>query len=132
MTTPEYTGRALVVFVGEAELKWLRFLKPGYRHCFVVIEGASGWVVYNPLSHYTEIRTYPCLDAEDIAGFYRGIGYEVAETRIHTPPKKLAPMALFTCVEAVKRTLGIHARTVITPWQLQKHLANIPKNEKSP
>ena len=35
---------------------------------------------------------------------------------------KPAPFMLFTCVEAVKRVLGIHRRGIVTPWQLYRHL----------
>jgi hypothetical protein len=35
---------------------------------------------------------------------------------------KAAPFMLFTCVEAVKRVLGIHRRGIVTPWQLYQHL----------
>jgi len=37
--------RALVVFVGQTELKKLWVLKRGYRHCFALIEGRAGWAI---------------------------------------------------------------------------------------
>ena len=33
-----------------------------------------------------------------------------------------APIGIFTCVEVVKRILGIHARRIFTPWQLYHYL----------
>jgi len=35
---------------------------------------------------------------------------------------KEAPWMPHTCVEAVKRVIGLHARFIITPWQLYRHL----------
>ncbi len=128
--SPHGARRALVVFVGETEIKWLRFLKKGHRHCFAIIEGQTGWAVYNPLSHFTEINLYPELNAEEIAEFYRGYGYTVVETLVREPARRLAPLAPFTCVEAVKRVLGVHARMVATPWQLRQYLEINLKQEK--
>jgi len=119
--------RALVVFVGQTELKKLWLLKRGYRHCFAIIEGQAGWAIYNPLSHYTEIETYPSLEEDEIEQFYQGLGYTVVRTRVHQVPKLRAPLCPYTCVEAVKRALGVQARTVVTPWQLHKFLENSHK-----
>ncbi len=121
-----------MVFVAETELLRLRFLKPGYRHCFAVVEGRSGWVLYNPLSHYTEVETYPGLEMADIVRYYRDAGHEVVETHMRTPARKPAPLGVFTCVEAVKRVLGIHAVSVVTPWRLRQCLKKIPKTENIP
>ena len=54
-TTGTAPGLALVVFTGEADMKWLKVLKPGFRHCFAALESRSRWVIYTPLSHRTEI-----------------------------------------------------------------------------
>ena len=120
--------RALVIF-GETEIKWFRFLKKGFRHCFAIIEGRTGWAVYNPLSHYTEIKMYPSLGADELVRFYDAMGYTVVETRVREPARKMSPVAPFTCVEAVKRALGIQARYIATPWQLFRFLMRL-ENEK--
>ncbi|MBT4932606.1 MAG: hypothetical protein HOL66_07370 [Rhodospirillaceae bacterium] len=122
--------RALVIFTDRTDLRKLWLLKRGYRHCFAIIEGRSGWAVFNPLSHYTEIETYPSLDEEEIAQFYQGLGFTVLRTQIGEVPKKLAPLFPYTCVEAVKRTLGIQVRAVVTPWQLYQFIENNHKIEK--
>ena len=125
--------RALVVFGGNPELAWLRILKRGYRHCFVVLEAGpvdrqggrakrSNWIVYNPLSHYTEITLVAGLQFATIAGHYRDAGCRVVETQQCQPPHKPVPWRPYTCVEAVKRVLGLHARWVFTPWQLSEIL----------
>lgn len=121
--------RALVVF-GDTEIKLLWFLKKGFRHCFAIIEGQGGWAIYNPLSHYTEIKLYSSLPENEIVDFYTAHGYCVVKTHVNEPEKKIAPFALYTCVEAVKRALGLQARWIATPWQLYRYLKIHSKEEK--
>ena len=69
-------ARALVVFSGQTDLMWLRMLRTGFRHCFVLIEGrcpgvmenqnGGGWVLYNPLSNATQINLWPLHDEAPI------------------------------------------------------------------
>lgn len=114
--------RALVVFSGRADLWWLRLLKPGFRHCFVALEGDSGWVVVEPLSHCTEVALLPPGRDGDLAEWYRRHGLIVVETATATPRRKPAPWRPYSCVEAVKRILGIQAGNVLTPWQLFRYI----------
>ena len=116
------SGLALVVFTGEADLKWLKILKPGFRHCFAALESGSRWVIYNPLSHRTEIIVVGTDDVFRLIRFYRkqGLGMVPWVTKI-VPPTP-APWAPYTCVEAIKRVLGIHASRVVTPWNLYSFL----------
>lgn len=117
-------GPALVVFSGAADLRWLALLKPGFRHCFTTFESGRHWIVYNPLSHWTEIAVMENLGGEALAAWYRQRGLTVVSWTRRPPPLKSAPLGFYTCVEAVKRVLGIHAPSVITPWNLYKFLEN--------
>lgn len=123
--------RTLVVFCDGSELWWLRFLKRGFRHCFVVLGDGERWMTIDPLSHVTDIALLPSARIPDLAAFYRGRGLIVLETTLRHPPRRSAPWRLFTCVEAVKRILGIHAGGVLTPWQLFRFLAR-DESEKNP
>ncbi len=109
---------ALVVFSPDADLKWLRVLKAGFRHCFIVLESGGSWVVYNPLLHRTDISVVGGGDIFELMRLYRGRGMRVVPWVVRQPPEHPAPIALYTCVEAAKRILGIHARRVLTPWNL--------------
>lgn len=110
--------KALVVFAGEAALCWLRLLKPGFRHCFVVLGNEAGWLVIDPLLHRTAVTLLPPSSEFDLAARYRSAGHTVVVTTPRQPPHRPAPIRIFTCVEAVKRILGIHARLALTPWGL--------------
>lgn len=110
---------ALVGFVGHADLWWLRLLRPGFRHCFAAIRTGSVWVVVDPMSHHTLMRL-EC--SPDLMGFYASRGITVVATRVRPPPRRPAPWRPYTCVEAVKRLLGVQAAWVLTPWQLYRFL----------
>ncbi|CAA7617615.1 hypothetical protein [Magnetospirillum sp. UT-4] len=115
--------RALVMFSGRTDLWWLRALKPGFRHCFVALaEGEDSWVVVEPLSHRTLVECVALPPGFDLAAWYRAHGLRVVETTAAEPPRRTAPWRPYSCVESVKRVLGIHAGAVLTPWQLFRHL----------
>ena len=113
---------ALVVFSGATEFWWLRWLKPGFRHCFMILEIDNTWVVYDPLSHQTKIALFPACTQMDLVAWYEASNCIVIPCTTKTAPKKMAPFFFFTCVEAVKRVLGIHDRCIFTPQQLHKRL----------
>lgn len=119
--------RALVVFSGQTDLAWLRLLRPGFRHCFVVLGAPGGWVCINPLAHRTLVTVLPVAADFDVAGWYRGQGLRVAETVVACPPCRSMPWRPFTCVEAVKRIIGLYDGSVLTPWQLFRKISQNSK-----
>ncbi len=123
---PDAPGTALVVFTGEATLWWLRFLKPGFRHCYIAVRDDSRWVFMNLMSHQTELFSCDPLPSGMVADWLREHGCAVLATRIRQAPRKPAPRGPLTCVEAVKRVLGIQAPLVWTPWALHQHITKFP------
>lgn len=126
---------ALVVFIDNTEVGLLRFLKPGFRHCFVILGGRHGWVFLNPLLHRTELEWidgYDHGDAAALTGFYRRLGYTVLQTAPLDPPRWTSLPLLHSCVEVVKRVLGVNACWVWTPWQLYCHLKKNQIDENNP
>ncbi|HEY9078425.1 hypothetical protein [Magnetovibrio sp.] len=127
-----YCGRrALVVFGGDADLKWLRFLRPGYRHCFALLESGDRWVMYNPLSNGTEVDVWPGDQEEAIRAWLVSNGYEVMDQIIQPLRPQPYAWAPYSCVEAVKRVLGLRAPGVFTPWQLYRHLEKTKNGKNS-
>ncbi|OIN86858.1 MAG: hypothetical protein AUJ12_04415 [Alphaproteobacteria bacterium CG1_02_46_17] len=115
-------NRALVVFSGQTDLWWLRFLKRDFRHCFVVICSQDRWVVIDPMLHFWEV-SIPDVSAEsDLAGWFTGQGLKVVETEIISPARRCYPPIFLSCVEVVKRILGVHRPFIITPAQLYRYL----------
>jgi hypothetical protein len=116
------TEVAIVVFSGESSLKRLRLLRSGFRHCFVLVRRQGCWIVYDPLSHRTNLAVVTGPTSSELVEWYREKGLQVVETTVRLAPLCSAPLRPFTCVEAVKRVLGIHAPWVTTPWQLYRYL----------
>ena len=116
--------RAWVVFTGKTELKRLRWLKRGFRHCYLLFHDGRGWYSFDPLAHCTEFAVHSQLEAGfDLPLWLARRGLTVVPAAIETPPPRPAPLMPFTCVEAVKRLLGIRDRRVFTPWRLYRYLS---------
>jgi len=115
--------RAWVVFSGVSELWWLRLLRPGFRHCFVALDDGRHWVVVDPLAPFTDVAVLGVPPGWDVPGWFRDLGMTVVAAPVRRGLTRPAPWGPFTCVEAVKRVLGLHAPFVLTPWQLYRRLA---------
>lgn len=120
---PRANQKAWVVFSGQTDLAWLRILKPGFRHCFVLLHDGRSWITLDPLSNYTDINIHHLPPEFDLPAWLRSRGHKVVEAKLKQV-RKPAPFMLFTCTEAVKRVLGLHERFIITPWQLYRHLTS--------
>ncbi|MBX2834770.1 MAG: hypothetical protein KTR28_07345 [Micavibrio sp.] len=117
----EKTYEAYVIFSTQADLPWLKILKKGYRHCAVLINDGTRWLTLDPLSSYMDVTVHDLPPGFNLPLWMEDRGHTIIKAEINRPLKS-APWGLFTCVEAVKRTLGIHDRFIITPWQLFKYL----------
>lgn len=124
---------ALVVFCGDSELPLLRLLRPGFRHVFVLLptptEGPEpgGWISIDPLIDRMELARHPPCPASELADWFRHQGLITLNFFPTLPSPRRAipwapPLAPFTCVEVVKRLLGLRAPWVLTPYQLYRHL----------
>jgi hypothetical protein len=114
---------ALVVFADHVACPWLRPLRRGFRHCFVVVRAGSVWLACEPLKDRIELDALALPEDFDLATFYGEQGHQVlvGQRLPVTARRRFAPAPL-TCVIVVKRLLGIDAPWVWTPWQLYAHL----------
>jgi hypothetical protein len=117
--------KAWVVFSGRADLAWLRLLRPGFRHCFAILHDGCNWISFDPLSNYTDVTALHLPCDFDLPGWLAARGYRVVRAPVDRHVAKPAPVMVFNCVEAVKRLLGLHKRSIITPWQLYRYLTRI-------
>jgi hypothetical protein len=114
----------LVVFADHAGCPWLRALRRGYRHCFVVLRAGSVWLACEPLKDRIELDALDLPSEFDLAAFYREQGHRVLLGQRPLPrTRRRFALAPLTCVTVVKRLLGIDAPWVWTPWQLYSHLS---------
>ncbi|HEY7609011.1 MAG TPA: hypothetical protein VIF14_07245 [Alphaproteobacteria bacterium] len=128
---PPLYSRALVVFSGRTGVPWLRWLRRGFRHCFVAVDDGVEWLTIDPLLHRLEVRASGLASDFDLAREYRQMDLVVLEVVPAPMALRAAPPGLFTCVETAKRLLGIRAWRVLTPWQLYRFLrrAGSPRTE---
>jgi hypothetical protein len=112
-----------VVFSGQTDRPWLGFLRKGFRHCFVVINDGQRWISFDPMLNHIELKIHDHVPADfDLPRWLQKRGHIAVKARQDLSHKTPAPLALFTCVEAVKRFLGVHRFGIQTPWQLYRYL----------
>jgi len=119
---PRFGPRVLVGFSGRTDIAWLRVLRPGFRHCFAVIECEGLWLLYDPAAHQTRLQPLGAVAMGTVLQWLQADEVTVVCRRTVDAPPRLAPIRPYTCVEAVKRLLGIQAQWVITPRQLFRQL----------
>ena len=113
--------KAWVIFSGQADLPWLKILKEGYRHCYAVLNDGKHWVIVDPLSSYMDISIHKTPQDFNLPLWLKNQCHTVVPAEIKQVEKQ-APCMPFSCVEAIKRVLGIHKRFIFTPWQLYQFL----------
>ncbi len=119
---------AYVVFEKDTNIKWLCFLKKGFRHCFIVIRQNNGWLEINPLSNRLLIVFHPDKNTQKAPFFASDSNkFLFIEAKVLDIPPRCAPLFFFTCVEFTKRFLGIRDFFVFTPYQLYKKIKNCRK-----
>ena len=121
--TKQKIQEAWVVFSGQTDLPWLKMLKPGFRHCFVLLNDGDHWVSLDPLSNYTDVMVHHVPPEFNLPLWLKDRGHKVVPAPLQRHQKP-APWMAFTCVEAVKRVVGIHKRFILPPWQHYRHLSS--------
>lgn len=125
---------AVVAFTNAERPRWLRFLARGFRHCFALVCTSGRWVVINPMSHWTDVaalaESADGATADEMVRTLEERGFAAVVCAIAEPPRRSGPPAPFTCVEVVKRILGIQAPLVLTPRRLFRFLVENQSIEK--
>lgn len=116
------SGGVWVVFSNETDIRFLKCLKRGFRHCFVIMQQADKWVLIDPRANVTDVIILPHPVHFNLPRYFTGEGKTVCKINMVNPPNKLAPIVPFSCVEMVKRLIGLHRWTVLTPYQLYRCL----------
>lgn len=118
---PSGTSLAFVVFA-DSPLRYLHFLKPGYRHCMVVMAEAGEWVLLDPMSNGLQVTKLGALPPWELQEILQESGLVAVPAQRAAPRQKELPLGPATCVEVVKRCLALPDRFVLTPWQLYRKL----------
>lgn len=131
MFKAEYIFKGYVVFEHDNSLWWLRFLQPGFRHCYVLLQISKEpvqWLEINPSSNQLYIFLHSnAMNFNYIYHLQHKKNITIIPVEFSQAPLKCAPFAPFTCVEFAKRILGIHKFFLMTPYQLYKYLCSTQK-----
>lgn len=114
-----------IVFSNDTDIKILKLLRRGFRHCFVMMIQDNRWVLIDPRSNKTDITIMPHPHHFNFPRYFSGQGKTVVKLPpITTPHKILSPFPV-SCVEQIKRIIGLHKWWVITPYQLYRVINKI-------
>jgi hypothetical protein len=129
---PPAASRAIVVFEDRAQVACLAWLRPGFRHCFCLVRRPVGWVVCDPLKAVTTLDVIADYEERELLVHYRRRGM-VAIAGDCRPGSRPGPVLRpLTCVELVKRIVGLRAAGVWTPHQLYRVLRERGFREEAP
>jgi len=115
-----------VIFPKKSDLWWLRFLKKGYRHCFLILNDGDNWITYDPMSTFTEIIMHKFPRCFNLPRWFDNRGDKVVPAKI-IRQTNIAPFGMYFCVEGVKRILGIQKFWILTPYQLYKYIKKLER-----
>jgi hypothetical protein len=111
-----------VVFCDAPRVPLLRFLRPKFRHCFMILRGPHVWISVDPLLRGLEIMGHSVRAHPNLPQLLKDQGLTVVRTKNFAGGQVAVLPALFTCVTVVKRVLGLSAPGVFTPYQLYRRL----------
>ena len=106
---------AIVAFGGRPTLWWMHFLKKGFYHCMVALGDGKEWVIVDSLLHFTDVII---VKEGDVRLFFKNRGYRIVEIDIAEPKKIQLRVMPYTCVEVVKRLIGVEKHGILTPYGL--------------
>ncbi|MCR5506993.1 MAG: hypothetical protein K6F04_04055 [bacterium] len=109
-----------VGFSDETTIPILKLLKRGFRHCFIFFGDEYNTFVLDPISNRIDLSFLP-IGVEKIAEKLKQSGIIIVFVN-RFENKKISTSGVFTCVEVVKRVLGISKLSIITPFRLYKFL----------
>ena len=114
---------AVVVFADRTDLWWLKMLHPGFRHCFVVLFATGRAVAIESLATGVAVSDLGAATPYEIAAAYRRMGNRAVITLCQGRLTAPRSPSVFSCVEHVKRTIGVHSRFTLTPYRLWKYFS---------
>jgi hypothetical protein len=113
-----YSISGAVIFQDSDYKHWfLRYVKPGFRHCFIAFQHEDEWLVIDPVDSCIKAGIVDKLEE------YAEQSAKILHFSIEIDPKLYrGGLCWFTCVEVVKAYMGIKSFWTFTPWQLYKLL----------
>jgi hypothetical protein len=116
--------RVIVVFEDRPGRSALRLLRAGFRHCFCAVGADGWWTICDPLTTRIELVQLPGYTEHQLVEHYRRTGRTVLVGNVAgRPAQTRLRVRAITCVEIVKRVVNLDAPYALTPFRLQRALA---------
>ena len=112
-----------VGFSDETTIPVLKLLKHGFRHCFVFFGDENYTFVLDPISNRLDLSFLP-LGVGQMLKLFALNNIKIVYVPKRFEVNKVSSTGIFTCVEVVKRILGISKFSIITPYRLYSFLNN--------
>jgi len=112
-----------IIYQNNTSLWWLKFLKKGFRHCYLLVHYKKD----NVLIKLDSLSNVMLVDMKKDIKIYDYINYlstnadiQIQKVRVGKLEEDVMPVSLFSCVSFVKRFLGVRSYSTLTPFQLYK------------
>ena len=110
---------AYVAFGGNPTHWWTKFLKKDFYHCLLIMGNGFEWILIDPIWNYTDLIY---IRNKNILSFFKEKGYCLVRTTPQLTSAQKGHFRPLTCVEIVKRFLGISNPKIWTPHQLYQFI----------
>jgi hypothetical protein len=121
-TDLEIDQTAWIIFSNDTDIRMLRLLKRGFRHCFIIMLQDQRWILIDPRSNKTDVNILPHPANFNFPRYFVSQGKTVMKLPPVVTPKRIMMPFCFSCVETVKRMIGLHRYFILTPYQLYRYL----------
>ena len=111
-----------IVFSNDTDVRLLRLLKKGYRHCFAIMQQRGQWVLIDPRLNKLDITILLHPPHFNLPLHFSNQGKTVVKVRGMRVPNKIAALWPCSCVETIKRLIGLHRWWAVTPYTLYRAL----------
>jgi len=85
----------------------------------IAVQSGAAWQLIDPLSNAFYVTELGVAHPDEIISSFVDQGFDAMPVQRRAPIAVEMPLGFFTCVEVVKRVLGIRNRWIMTPWQLR-------------
>lgn len=101
-----------------------RFLKPGFRHCFIFFKGERCWLMLNPTRWFLHVMELSCIPSDPFPNYLKENNPDITILRVVSRLDDTGTMYFrpLTCVSHTAYIIGLTKRFVITPYQLYRCL----------
>lgn len=98
-------------------------LKPGFRHCGVAVKlDGLVWVTSEMSGNGHDLILVEETSPYGVCAVLSRLGVKTMVVTPLRPQNRARAWGAATCVDHVKRVIGLYAPTVVTPWDLYRRL----------